>query len=257
MGSIRSAACLAIIGILAVYLLGAGASAQSVPTGITPMPIPTLSPQEFTLYANKPIVELCNSTARTLRDLEAIEMLQLGPICAKQQSGAGILGAGIYGYQHPAPTTCNAGNGLRTGLLGLVTGKSPGNVNIISGVGMLLGILFAGCNNAPVQGDTANNRPALLSSAPSPLSGIPASISLTSGKVITQAISEANYSGTFAFASADPSIATVSPSSGSPSTPGSVVEFSIQGVGAAGKSTTITIKDVNGNVAQIAVNIAP
>lgn len=234
---------------------GVRAAEIVVPTP-SPMPVPSLSPDDYAKFANMPLAELCGNASNSTRQDQAIDLLGMRKRCTDLHVNMyGLLSLGAYGYQHPAATACNAGNGMRTGLLAFITGKSIGNANLITGIGTLLGVIFAGCNNQPPPAT-----PVSVSSPPA-VAGIqaPSAASVIVGanaKETTLAVMEPKYSGSFTITSQSPvvvDIVTASPVS--PSSPGSFAPFAIKADAKAqvGQTGTILVLDQNGNSATITV----
>jgi hypothetical protein len=163
------------------------ASAQDAPSA-TPsavvasaLPLPTADPTALATFMALPAKHFCENPEKlSLQEAEFFSDYGLLSKC-EQLRAAGVVGRSIYGYEHPTPTACNAGNTARNGLLGFITNRSIGSTNIFVGIGLLLGVLFAGCNNTTSPSLTSTPAPSVSipqakdSSAPTPPVAAPAS----------------------------------------------------------------------------------
>jgi hypothetical protein len=209
-------------------------------------PGPPLSSDEQQTYGRRSPVEICFNPDVTIRDIQAVQQLKLD--CDNYKKKNGFLSFGIYGYNHPAPTFCNSGNGMRTGLLGFLTGSSIGNKNLITGIGTFLGVLFAGCNNAPpaplgsISG--ANVQPA--APPPSPIVVSQATLSVSATQDATLLVSEPGSTGPFTAKSDNVSIIVDPLTPKTADSPGAQVKFTIKlAPGAQNIKANVTVTDGN------------
>lgn len=211
--------------------------------------IPRATPDEEKSYASDSVVDVCNSPLKTIQQVH--EAAIFGINCNAMRGPGGLISYGIYGYNHPTPAVCNAGNGLKTGLLGFVTGNSIGNKNFITGIGLLLSSLFAGCNNAPPSGQSNGNNVQPVVATPA-LSATPANTTVAVGQKDTVAISEPGYVGNFFATSLNPQIATIEP--GPQKSAGGQAQFQITGV-KSGAATFVIMDDGGQHTTSITVTV--
>ncbi|MBV8364274.1 MAG: hypothetical protein JO193_06895 [Candidatus Eremiobacteraeota bacterium] len=229
-----------IIATLFALIISAGiATAQdSQPAG---------SPAPSTVnYAQMPLPQLCDQSTMTIERLEYIKNSGEADICKNHSIGA-VFGFASYSWQHPNPTFCNAGTGLRTGLLGFMTGKSIGNVNLITAIGTLLAFTFAGCNNTSLPQPTA---------APT-LHGSDSALDFTKASQQPFSVSETGYAGQFNVTVTSSDI-TVNRATGTPKEAGAPVVFIVNAKSTARASAIkpyVIVTDEQGRALTVPVTL--
>lgn len=260
MGSKRYFAfTLASFAMLLVLLQGAAprsVRAQSVAQATATPTLPRnedFSVDDLKVYQNRSVAELCSNPTRTVRDEEYLTF-QNPSLCNGYHGARGFLSAGVYGYGHPNTTYCNATNGLKVGIPGLAFGPSIGNKNLLQWALLALGLVSAGCNNAPVAQVTPAPTP-LTTATPVAIIG-PDTLNFDHVKQASQnfGISEVGYGGQFVATASDGSLIKVAPFNAKPSAAGAPVTFSATTQGSGG-SATIRVIDEAGHERAILVSV--